>query len=125
MKLKPEMTPAALASATGYTTQTINKWIRQFDWQTLPVHGVKGGRARVIVVDERVQQFLQDTRRGGAFTPTAAAEPNADYTATSSPLEQLLLGALQQMNDLEREQLSALLMREGINGVLVRLGIKS
>ncbi|MBJ3815150.1 putative DNA-binding transcriptional regulator [Shimwellia pseudoproteus] len=125
MKLKTEMTPAALARATGYTTQTINKWIRQFNWQTLPIHGVKGGRARVIVVDERVQQFLQDTRRGGAQVAHIVAEPEAEYLTATSPLEHLLIGALQQMNDIEREQLSALLMREGINGVLVRLGIKA
>lgn len=125
MKLNAEMTPAALARATGYTTQTINKWIRQFNWQTLPVYGVKGGRARVIVVDERVKQFLFDTRRGGTFSGMYAAEPDADYIATPTSLEQLLAGALSQMNETEREQLSTLLMREGINGILRRLGIKA
>lgn len=125
MNLQSEMTPAALAEAAGYTTQTINKWVRQFGWKTAPLPGVKGGRARVIIVDEQVRQFLYDTRRG-QFMPERhiVGEPVAEYGAAHN-LEQLLLGAMRQLSDRERELFSTLLMREGINGILERLGIKA
>lgn len=37
---KERMTPDELARLTGYSRQTINKWVRKEGWTTSPKHGV-------------------------------------------------------------------------------------
>ncbi len=44
--LKERMTPEEIAHLTGYSRQTINKWVRKEGWQTSPRPGVEGGKAR-------------------------------------------------------------------------------
>ncbi|VTN10698.1 Putative transcription regulator (DUF1323) [Raoultella terrigena] len=58
MKLKDKMTPAELAECLGLARQTINRWVREQKWRTEAIPGVKGGRARLIVIDRPVLDFL-------------------------------------------------------------------
>ncbi|SAP73100.1 putative negative regulator [Klebsiella oxytoca] len=58
MKLKDKMTPAELAESLNLARQTINRWAREQKWRTEPIPGVKGGRARLIVIDRPVIDFL-------------------------------------------------------------------
>lgn len=46
--LKERMTPEEIAHLTGYSRQTINKWVRKEGWQTSPRPGVQGGKARLV-----------------------------------------------------------------------------
>lgn len=109
------MTPEELASITGYSRQTINKWVRKEQWLTTPRPGVQGGKARLIHVDRRVRDFIQSAQR--------LYEPAASYNVSETPLEQLLVTSLKEASEAEQRQLNSLLLREGIAGVLRRLGI--
>ncbi|WP_294900962.1 YfeC-like transcriptional regulator [Tatumella sp. UBA2305] len=112
---KEWMTPEELALETGYSRQTINKWIKREGWSTLPKPGVQGGKARLIHIDENVTSFLHAIRH--------VAEPSGQYFAANDTLASLLLSSISQMNTHEKDQFSALLLREGIKGVLKRLEI--
>lgn len=54
---KERMTPDELARLTGYSRQTINKWVRKEGWTTSPKPGVQGGKARLVHVNEQVREF--------------------------------------------------------------------
>jgi predicted DNA-binding transcriptional regulator AlpA len=111
------LTPDELAQRTGYTRQTINKWIKREQWITKPKPGVQGGKARVVKIDERVSAFINETRY--------AAEPTGIYQARSNTLSGLLLSFVQQMTPQEQQNLQKLLLREGVKGLLQRLDIES
>ncbi len=110
------MTPEELAIVTGYSRQTINKWVRRQNWTTSPKPGVQGGKARLIHVDENVREFINSARR--------ATDNQVRYNVNDTPLENLLLNSLQQMSDTEQQRMAAILLRDGIAGVLTRLGIR-
>ncbi|KGT86099.1 hypothetical protein NG99_26695 [Erwinia typographi] len=112
---KEWLTPEELARETGFSRQTINKWVKKERWITKPKPGVQGGKARLIHIDERVRTFLKSTRH--------AAEPSATYRVPPNSLSSLLMTSLQQMNSEEQEKLYAMLLREGIQGLLRRLDI--
>jgi len=112
---KEWLTPEELARETGFSRQTINKWVKKEQWITKPKPGVQGGKARMIYIDERVRSFLKSTRH--------AAEPTTTYRVPPNSLSSLLLTSLQQMSPAEQEKLYALLLREGIQGLLRRLDI--
>lgn len=112
---KEWLTPEELANETGYSRQTVNKWIKRENWTTTPKPGVQGGKARLIHIDERVKNFIQSMRN--------LNEPTASYTTQQNSLPALLLSSVQQMSQSEQDQLMALILREGIKGVLQRLGI--
>jgi len=61
MKLPDKMTPEEMADYLGVARQTINRWIREQDWTTEILTGVKGGRARLIHVDEKVLAYMRKT----------------------------------------------------------------
>lgn len=42
--LKERMTPEEIAHLTGFSRQTINKWVRKEGWQTSPVQEYKAER---------------------------------------------------------------------------------
>ncbi len=110
------MTPEELAELTGYSRQTINKWVRKEGWETSPRPGIQGGKARLIHVDERVQAFILSTKR--------SAETSVEYKPGSASLENLMFNSLKEMQPAERKQLMSLLLRDGIGGMLKRLGIR-
>jgi predicted DNA-binding transcriptional regulator AlpA len=56
--IKERMTPEELALLTGYSRQTINKWVRKEGWITSPKPGVQGGKARLVHVNEQVRDFI-------------------------------------------------------------------
>lgn len=55
--IKERMTPEELAVLTGYSRQTINKWVRKEGWITSPKPGVQGGKARLVHVNEKVREL--------------------------------------------------------------------
>lgn len=111
------MTPEELAAMTGYSRQTINKWVRKEKWETSPRPGVQGGKARLIHVDERVRNFILSAQR-------MAAEDTASYKSGDTSLESLLLNSLKEITPAEHKQMTSFLLREGISGLLLRLGIR-
>ncbi|MFK3711080.1 YfeC-like transcriptional regulator [Leclercia adecarboxylata] len=115
--IKERMTPEELARLTGYSRQTINKWVRKEGWSTSPKPGVQGGKARLVHVNEKVREFIRNARRA----PEAAtlAEASADNS-----LQALLITLANEMTPTEQKQLTSLLLREGITGLLQRLGIR-
>ncbi|MGY5956068.1 YfeC-like transcriptional regulator [Kosakonia sp. BK9b] len=115
--LKERMTPDELASLTGYSRQTINKWVRKEGWVTSPKPGVQGGKARLVHVNEQVRAFILSAQRQEEHDASV-------ITSHDASLEMLLLTLAKEMTDVEQKQLSSLLIRDGITGLLQRLGIR-
>lgn len=114
--LKERMTPEEIAHLTGYSRQTINKWVRKEGWKTSPRPGVQGGKARLVHVDDHVVEFIQSAQR--------ATENTTAYTVSDNSFHTLLLTLVDEMTETEQKQLTSLLLREGISGLLQRLGIR-
>ena len=115
--LKERMTPEELALLTGYSRQTINKWVRKEGWITSPKPGVQGGKARLVHVNEKVRDFIRSARR-------ATETPELPDTYHEGSLHALLLTLANEMTPEEQKQMTSLLLREGITGLLQRLGIR-
>ena len=115
--IKERMTPEELARLTGYSRQTINKWVRKEGWVTSPKPGVQGGKARLVHVNDKVRDFIRSARRA----PEASS---LHERARDNSLSTLLLTLANEMTPKEQKQLSSLLLREGISGLLQRLGIR-
>ncbi|WP_054179486.1 YfeC-like transcriptional regulator [Trabulsiella odontotermitis] len=115
--LKERMTPEEIAHLTGYSRQTINKWVRKEGWETSPRPGVQGGKARLVHVNDKVREFIRSAQR--------AANGAATVHPASNSFDSLLLTLAKEMTDAERQHLMSLLLREGISGLLQRLGIRS
>lgn len=124
MNFKHKMTPQELAELTGYTPQALNRWARKFGWKTSTLPGVKGGRAHVIHVEEEVRDYLMNTPLMRNTQPSRMTETESHYAVKSDSLEYLWLASLRQLSENEREQLHTLLYREGIGGIIRRLGLK-
>ncbi|MDK2709977.1 YfeC-like transcriptional regulator [Enterobacter cloacae] len=116
--IKERMTPEELALLTGYSRQTINKWVRKEGWITSPKPGVQGGKARLVHVNEKVRDFIRSAPRA---TETADMPENA---LQNGSLHTLLLTLANEMTPEEQKQMTSLLLREGITGLLQRLGIR-
>ncbi|HFG4189882.1 TPA: YfeC-like transcriptional regulator [Enterobacter hormaechei] len=115
--IKKRMTPEELALLTGYSRQTINKWVRKEGWITSPKPGVQGGKARLVHVNEKVRDFIRSARR-------ATETPELPDTYHEGSLHALLLTLANEMTPEEQKQMTSLLLREGITGLLQRLGIR-
>ncbi|AJB82734.1 TPA: YfeC-like transcriptional regulator [Enterobacter hormaechei] len=115
--IKERMTPEELALLTGYSRQTINKWVRKEGWITSPKPGVQGGKARLVHVNEKVRDFIRSARR-------ATETPELPDTYHEGSLHALLLTLANEMTPEEQKQMTSLLLREGITGLLQRLGIR-
>lgn len=118
--IKERMTPEELARLTGYSRQTINKWVRKEGWETSPKPGVQGGKARLVHVNEQVRNFILSAQRDNDEVP-AYVQP----AANDATFDALLISLAKEMTDAEQKQLTSLLLREGISGLLQRLGIRS
>ena len=117
--IKERMTPEELSRLTGYSRQTINKWVRKEGWITSPRPGVQGGKARLVHVNEKVREFIRSACR-------ASDPPDLTLnTAHDSSLHALLFTLATEMTPDEQQQLTSLLLREGITGLLQRLEIRS
>lgn len=114
--LKERMTPEELASITGYSRQTINKWVRKEGWITSPKPGVQGGKARLVHVNDQVRDFIRSAQRTEPHSFTLAGN--------DASLEALLLTLAREMTDHEQKQFASLVLRVGISGLLQRLGIR-
>ena len=115
--IKERMTPEELALLTGYSRQTINKCVRKEGWITSPKPGVQGGKARLVHVNEKVRDFIRSARR-------ATETPELPDTYHEGSLHALLLTLANEMTPEEQKQMTSLLLREGITGLLQRLGIR-
>ncbi|RZM86102.1 MULTISPECIES: YfeC-like transcriptional regulator [unclassified Escherichia] len=114
---KEMMTPDELARLTGYSRQTINKWVRKQGWTTSPKPGVQGGKARLIHVNKQVREYIRNAERHDD-------QREAPELSGDTPLEALLVTLAKEMTPLEQKQFTSLLLREGIIGLLQRLGIR-
>ncbi|CAI8905292.1 MULTISPECIES: YfeC-like transcriptional regulator [Kosakonia] len=124
MKLPNKMTTEELAEFLGVARQTVNRWIRQQGWSTEPLPGVKGGRARLIHLTKEVRSFIMKTpSMRHPNSPYSIAEPAPVYVSGNNALHEIIK-VLQNMTAEEQKQLSTLLAREGISGLLSRLGIE-
>lgn len=125
-RLKDKMSTEDLARCLGMTRQTINRWIREQHWQTEPMPGVKGGRARLIHITQQVRDFLANTPallHIDAFD-AQMNEPAKSYsTNEANVIWQQISDTLQVMTPDEMEKLNVLLRREGICGFMSRLGL--
>lgn len=118
--IKERMTPEELARLTGYSRQTINKWVRKEGWETSPKPGVQGGKARLVHIDDQVREFILSAQRDSNDTPSYP-----QIAVNDSAFDALLISLAKEMTDVEQKQLTSLLLREGISGLLLRLGIRS
>lgn len=117
--LKERMTPEELALLTGYSRQTINKWVRKEGWETSPRPGIQGGKARLVHVNEQVREFIRSAQRAADTTSSPT------FITEESSFDALLLTLSKEMTNYEQKQLTTLLLREGITGLLQRLGIRT
>ncbi|QMI06008.1 YfeC-like transcriptional regulator [Citrobacter sp. RHB25-C09] len=124
-RLRSKMTTEELAICLGVAKQTVNRWVREQQWETEKFPGVKGGRARLIHIDERVREFILNIpafRNHSAFYQ--AEEPLAEYTpGARSHAYRQIVDAIENMSVVEQEKLALYLSREGIRNFLARLGI--
>lgn len=124
-KLPAKMSTEELAEMLGMTRQTVNRWIREKGWQTEPMPGIKGGRARLIFMSDEVMDFLVNTPAFRQLpNENQIDEPAGSYTAhASDEVWRQISDVLQNMTSPEKERLHRLLAREGICGFLSRLGL--
>jgi Putative transcription regulator (DUF1323). len=118
--LKERMTPEEIAHLTGYSRQTINKWVRKEGWKTSPRPGVQGGKARLVHINDQVKEFIYSAQR--------ASDTGASYVAhnaNNSAFHALLINLAEEMTVDEQRLLTSLVLREGISGLLQRLGIRN
>ncbi|SUX84630.1 regulatory protein [Citrobacter koseri] len=88
---KERMTPEELANLTGYSRQTINKWVRKEGWTTSPKPGVQGGKARLVHVNEQVREYIRSAER-------SAEGASESFSLTSdTSLESLLVTLAKEM----------------------------
>ncbi|QKN80980.1 YfeC-like transcriptional regulator [Scandinavium goeteborgense] len=123
--LHSKMTTQELANCVGVAKQTINRWIREQDWITESIPGVKGGRARLIHITPEVRDYLATTPKLRHLKLSLqAAEPEYIYHAQDNdPVWRKIQDVLVMMEPDEKQRLQALLVREGLSGFLRRLNI--
>ena len=118
------MTTAELANCLGVTRQTINRWIKRHKWKTESLPGVKGGRARYVLVTDKVLSLIMElpAMRHSGLSNSLAESPMPYFSASGSM--QNIINTLQMLTADELQQLEVLLAREGLSTFCSRLGIK-
>ncbi len=94
--LKERMTPEEIAHLTGYSRQTINKWVRKEGWQTSPRLASRRQSA-LVHVNEQVREFIRSAQR--------VAETPGIYSPHDSDLESLLLTLSKELTPASRSSL--------------------
>lgn len=119
------MSTEELANRLGMTRQTINRWIREQGWQTEPLPGIKGGRARLIAMTPAVLDYLANMPAlRNLKDENQMHEPVRSYSAKESEVVwRQITDVLQNLTPVEQQRLQLLLSREGISGFLTRLGL--
>ena len=121
--LPEKMTTAELADYLDIARQTVSRWTREQGWKTEAIPGIKGGRARLIHIDQNVRDFIANTT-ALRLQVSQAEEPHEGYLSSSdSQALRHITHALRSMTADEQQRLARLLVREGHNGFLHRLGI--
>ncbi|MFW3574295.1 YfeC-like transcriptional regulator [Kosakonia cowanii] len=122
--LPSKMTTAELANRLGVTRQTINRWIKRHKWKTESLPGVKGGRARYVLITDKVLSLVMElpAMRHSGFNSSLAEPPTPYLTAPGTM--QNIINSLQMLTADEMHQLEVLLAREGLSTFCSRLGIK-
>lgn len=105
---KERMTPDELARLTGYSRQTINKWVRKEGWTTSPKPGVRGGKARLVHVNEQVREYIRNAER-----PEGQGE--APALSGDAPLEVLLVTLAKEMTPVEQNSLHPCFCGKGLS----------
>jgi excisionase family DNA binding protein len=125
MKLPDKMTTEELADFLGVAKQTVNRWIREQNWPTESLPGIKGGRARLIHFNKEARLFISKTpSMRHRLSPNTLAEPFSQYgSGKLTPALLRILNVMQNLTPHEQEALDVLLAREGIQGLLTRLGL--
>lgn len=123
--LHNKMTTQELANCVGMAKQTINRWIREQGWETETIPGVKGGRARLIHIDERVREYLANIPALRHLSLSwQLGEPETHYLPQTNDAVWLkIVDTLSMMTPAEKQSLQRLLVREGLSGFLARLNI--
>lgn len=123
-ELPEKMSTAELANYLDIARQTVNRWTREQGWKTEAIPGIKGGRARLIHIDQNVRNFLANTTAIRQQSPRVE-EPREDYYLAAFDTQALrhITHALRNMTADEQQRLAQLLVREGLHGFLQRLGI--
>ena len=118
------MTTAELANRLGVTRQTINRWIKRHKWKTESLPGVKGGRARYVLITDKVLSLVMElpAMRHSGFNSSLAEPPTPYLTAPGTM--QNIINSLQMLTADELHQLEVLLAREGLSTFCSCLGIK-
>lgn len=104
------MTPAELADCLGLARQTINRWVREKQWRTEAIPGVKGGRARLVVIDQPVREFLTNipARRHLLTDNHLAESPGAYLVNEADAIWRQITETLQLMTPAETSCSSAI-----------------
>ncbi|POT59946.1 hypothetical protein C3432_04380 [Citrobacter amalonaticus] len=124
-RLRSKMTTEELAECLGVAKQTVNRWIREQHWETEKFPGVKGGRARLIHIDDHVREFILNIPAFRNHSALYQAEETlAEYNhVVRSHAYRQIMDAVENMTSAEQEKLAMFISREGIRNFLARLGI--
>ncbi|XPE53823.1 YfeC-like transcriptional regulator [Shigella flexneri] len=102
---------------TTAIAQTINKWVRRKAGQRHQNLGAPGWQSPTVHVSQQVRKYIGTPQR-----PEGQGE--APALSGDAPLEVLLVTLAKEMTPVEQKQFTSLLLREGIIGLLQRLGIR-
>ena len=114
---KERMTPDELARLTGYSRQTINKWVRKEGWTTITKLASRVAKPDWFTSMNRFVNIF-------AMLTSGKSGRSAMPLSGDAPLEVLLVTLAKEMTPVEQKQFTSLLLREGIIGLLQRLGIR-
>lgn len=108
------ITPKEIAQMTGYTEQSINQRAAKEKWRKQPRPGIQGGKAHEFAF-ESVETFLTEAKR--------IKEDPEEYSVPIANPKEIWTATFQRLTKKERVQITHFILREGISGLLARLGL--